>query len=265
MTERRRRMIEALQLRGLAERPHERYVRAVRPLAPHVNNSPDQLTEAELRQSFLHLKNVRKYSRRATTMALCGLKVFVEHTRKRAWTTLTFVRPSRERKLPVILSLKAGREIFRHVRWLPDRPCLTTIDACGWRLQEGTPLRVTALDRARRRMHGRHGKGGQDRYVPRPQRRLELRRHCGVTHRNALRMFPAPGRGRIPAPTATKPMPQSRLQEAFREALKASGVTNLAGVPTRRHAWATHLLDAGVNRRLMQASRGHNSPTTPAV
>ena len=265
MTERRRRMSEALQLRGLSERPHERDVRAGRHLAPHVSKSPEQITEAELRQSFLPRKNGRQYSRRATPMALGGIQFVVAQTLQRAWTTRTCVRPSRERKLPVILRLKAGRELFRHVRLLPSRPCLPTMDSCGLRLQEGTPLRVTASESSRLRLHGRHGKGGKARYVPRPQRPLALRRHCGVTPRQPRLLFPAPGRGRSHAPTAPKPMPKSRLPEACREALKASGVHQLAGVHPRRHAWATQRRDAGVNRRRMQEDLGHHSPTTTAV
>jgi integrase/recombinase XerD len=265
MTELRRRMIEDLQLRGLSERTQEMYVRAVRQLTQHFNKSPDQITEEELRQYFLHLKNVRKYSRSATTIALCGIKFFFEHTLKREWTTLTFVRPPREKKLPVILSIQEVREIFRHVRLLPYRTCLTTIYSCGLRLQEGTHLRVTDIDSARMLIHVRHGKGGKDRYVPLPQRTLELLRQYWVTHRNPLLLFPAPGRGRIHAPTATKPMPKSSLQEAFREALKESAVNKLACVHTLRHSWATHLLEAGVNLRLIQEYLGHNSPTTTAV
>ena len=57
-------------------------------------------------------------------------------------------------------------------------------------------------------------------------------------------------------------MPQSSLQGAVREALKQSSIHNQASVPTLRHRWATPLLEAGVNRRLIQASRGHSSPTT---
>ena len=63
MTELRKRMIECLQLRGLAERTQEAYTRAVRQLAAHYHKSPDQITEAELRQYFLFIKNVKHYSR----------------------------------------------------------------------------------------------------------------------------------------------------------------------------------------------------------
>jgi integrase/recombinase XerD len=265
MTELRRRMIEDLQLRGMSERTQEMYVRAVRQLAQHFHTSPDQITEEDLRQYFLHLRNVKKYSRSATTIALCGIKVFFEHTLKRPWTTLTFVRPPREKKLPVILSSEEVRAILRHVRLLRYRAGLTTIYSCGLRLQEGTHLRVPDIDRARRLLHIRHGKGGKDRYVPLPHRTLELLRPYWVTHRHPVLIFPAPGRGGIHAPPATASMPKSSVQGAFREALQESGVNKLACVHTLRHSWATHLLEAGVNLRLIQEYLGHSSPTTTSV
>ncbi len=59
MTELRKRMIECLQLRGLSERTQEAYTRAVRQLAEHYHKSPDLMTEEELRQYFLFIKNVK--------------------------------------------------------------------------------------------------------------------------------------------------------------------------------------------------------------
>ena len=63
MTDLQKRMIESLQLRGMSERTQEAYVRAVRQLAHHYRKSPDLVTEEELRQYFLHIKNVKNYSR----------------------------------------------------------------------------------------------------------------------------------------------------------------------------------------------------------
>ena len=113
MTPLRQRMIEDLQLRGVSERTQEMYVRAVRQLAAHYHQAPDQITEEELRDSFLYLKNIPHDSRSASTIALCGIKFFYEHTRTRDWTTLTFVRPPQEHKLPVILSRDEVRTILQ--------------------------------------------------------------------------------------------------------------------------------------------------------
>ena len=142
MTELRKRMIESLQLRGMSERTQEAYVRAVRQLAQHYKKSPDLISEEELRQYFLYIKNVKKYSRPTTTIALCGIKFFIERTLGRQWTIFELVRPPREKKLPTILSVEEVLEILSLVRLPRYRICLSTIYSCGLRLQEGTLLVV---------------------------------------------------------------------------------------------------------------------------
>ena len=252
MTPLQQRMIEDLQLRGLSERTQEIYVRAVRQLAAHYHKSPARITEEELRDSFLYLKNVKHSSRSASTIALCGIKFFYEHTLKREWSTLTLVRAPREKKLPVILSAEEVRTILAHLKLRRYRACLTTIYACGLRLQEGTHLQVPDIDSARMLVHVRSGKGAKDRYGPLPQRTLELLRQFWKTHRHPVWLFPAPGRGGIDMATAATPMPRNSVQGAFRAALTASGLNKRASVHTLRHSYATYLLEAGVNLRLIQ-------------
>jgi len=258
-------MIECLQLRGLAERTQEAYTRAVRQLAAHYHKSPDQISEAQLRQYFLHLKNVKHYSRPTMTIAICGIRFFYEQTLNRNWAIFGIVRPAPEKKLPVILSLAEVRQILACVRLPRYKVCLTTIYSCGLRLQEGTHLQVADLDSSRMMIHVRHGKGAKDRYVPLPQRTLELLRQYWRTHRNPLLLFPAEGRDHIDLAQATEPMSKSSVQQAFHAALKASGNNKRASVHTLRHSWATHLLEAGVNLRLIQEWLGHSSPATTSV
>ena len=157
----RQRMLEDLQLRGLSARTQECYTRAVRQLAEHYRKSPDQISEEELREYFLHLKQVKKYSRSACTIALCGIKFFYEHTVHRDWPTIELVRPPQEHKLPVILSLEEVRRVLGLVRLQRHRVCLSTIYSCGLRLQEGTTLRVADIDSARALVHVHLGKGGK--------------------------------------------------------------------------------------------------------
>ncbi len=259
MTELRKRMIECLQLRGLSERTQEAYTRAVRQLSEHYHKSPDQITEEELRQYFLFIKNVKQYARGSSTIAICGIKFFYERTLNRQWTTLGLVRAAPEKKLPVILSRGEVRQILGGVRLPRYRICLSTIYSCGLRLQEGTNLRVADIDSARMMIHVRHGK------VPLPERTLQLLRQYWKQHRNSVLLFPAEGRDHIKLSQATEPMSKSSLQKAFRAALKASANNKRASVHTLRHSWATHLLEAGVNLRLIQEWLGHSSPATTSV
>ena len=112
----RQRMIQDMQLRGFSARTQECYVAAVRQLAEHYHTRPDQLTEEHLRQYFLYLANEKKVARATATIALCGIKFFYERTLERHWTTLEFIRPAREKKLPVVLSRDEVRRILHQVR-----------------------------------------------------------------------------------------------------------------------------------------------------
>jgi len=89
------RFTEDMQLHGMSERTIEMYVRAVRLLSQHYNKSPDKINDEELRQYFLYNKNKRQWSRTASTIALCGIKLFYTMTLKRDWTTFKFVRPEK--------------------------------------------------------------------------------------------------------------------------------------------------------------------------
>jgi site-specific recombinase XerD len=249
MTELRKRMIETLQLRGLSERTQEAYVRAVRQLTDHYHKSPDLITEEELRQYFLHIKNVKKYSRASSTIAICGMKFFYEKTLGREFTTFKLVRAQREKKLPVILSVEEVLTILGRVRLPRYRVCLSTIYSWGLRLQEGTHVGVRDIDSARGMLHVRHGKGGKDRYVPLPERTLELLREYWVTHRNPVSMFPSEGKDHIALKESTEPMHKSTVQDAIRAAFIETKINKAASVHTLRHSWATHLHEAGVNHR----------------
>ena len=259
MTALRQKMIENMQLHGFAERTQKSYMQAVRQLAEFYNKPPDQLSEEELRQYFLYLKNVKKVSRSTITLALCGIKFFYERTMQQQWATLALVRPQREKKLPVVLSVGEVRQILARVRRWRYRVCLSTIYACGLRLQEGLHLQISHIDGGRQLLHVCHGKGGKDRYVPLPQPVLELLRQYWGTHRDPVWIFPSTHQ------TVRGPMDASGLQRAFHAALLDSGVQKLASVHTLRHSYATHLLEAGLNLRLIQVYLGHASPNTTAI
>jgi len=255
-------MIEDMQLRGLSKKTQESYLRSVRQLAEHYHKAPDQISEEELRQYFLYLKNVRKVSHSSCTVALCGIKFFYERTLRREWPTLELVRSPREKKLPVVLSVEEVGQILGCVRRMKYRVCLGTLYSCGLRLKEGLHLQVGDIDSDRLQIHVRHGKGGKDRYVPLPERTLKMLRQYWVTHRHPEWLFPASNyRGWM----ATEPMNPSGVQKAFRAACKESGIQKHATVHTLRHSWATHMLEAGVNLRVIQAYLGHSSPNTTAI
>ena len=266
MTPLRQRMMEDMQLRGFSARTQECYVAAVRQLAEHYHRSPHLLAEQDLRQYFLFLANEKKVARATATIALCGIKFFYEQTLGQHWTTLQLFRPAREKKLPVVLSRDEVRRILAEVRIPVYHACLTATYACGLRLLEGAHLQVPDVDGGRMLLHI-HGKGKKDRYVPLPQPTLEMLRAHWRTHRSPLWLFPAPTRHGLKHSLTHDggPVTRSSLQSAFRRALKRTGIAKRAHVHTLRHSYATHLLEAGVNLRIIQENLGHGSARTTQI
>jgi integrase len=267
MTILRERMLQDMQLRGFSERTQECYLRSVRLLAQHFHKPPDQITEEELRKYFLYVKNVKKWKRATVTISICGIKFFYTQTLKRQWATFDLVRPKRERRLPVILTREEIQRILKCVRFPIYRVCLLTIYSCGLRLTEGATLKVSDIDSQRMVIHVEQGKGGKDRYVPLPRRTLMELRDWYKTHRNPNWLFPAAGRpGKHDEFSwAIRPTPITNVQDAFRDALRKSGIKKRASVRTLRHSYATHLVELGVNLRLIQEYLGHMSPKTTAI
>jgi len=258
------RMIQDMQLRGFSPRTQQSYARAVRKLADHCHKSPDLVTDEELRQYFLYRTNVSRWSRVACTIALCGVKFFYEQTLRRDWTTVGLAKPKRVKSLPTVLSREEVRRALACVHMFRHRVCLATIYSCGLRLGEGRTLQVPDVDSARMFLHI-HGKGNKDRYVPLPTRTLQLLRELWKTHRHAQWLFPAPGRSGRGEATAATPLPVASVQIAFKEALAKARVHKRASGHPLRHSYATHLLEQGVDLRIIQQILGHATPQTTMV
>lgn len=272
MSELRQRMVEEMQLRRYAEKTQAAYVQWVSEVARYYHKSPDQLSREEVRSWFVYLTNERKLSRSSVTTALSALKFFYEGVLGREWAEFKLVRPRAEKKLPrpvgTRLSVEEVQRLLRCVEMPRYRVCLSVLYSCGLRLQEGVRLRVPQIDSNRMMLHIQGGKGNKDRAqwapVPLPQATLELLRTYWATHRHPVWVFPAT----IPqgwTPPQSQPMDESGVQKAFKAACQRSGIQKAATPHTLRHSYATHLLEAGVNLRLIQSYLGHASLSTTAI
>lgn len=140
MTPLREKMLADLQLRGLATKTQDAYIRAVRQLADHYHKAPDQISEEELRNYFLYLKNEKQASRSSQTIALCGIKFFYEQTLRRDWYLFELVRVPKAQTLPTVLGQDEVYRLLAQLQRPVYRTCLTTIYACGLRLGEAVRL-----------------------------------------------------------------------------------------------------------------------------
>jgi integrase/recombinase XerD len=259
-------MIAALPLSGKAERTQQAYVRAVYLLAQFYHKSPDRLTEQELQHYVLHRKNVDGLAPASLRLCYSGIRFFSQHVLQRDWHTLTLMRAPTAHRLPAVLSVEEVRRLLASATPFHNQVYFTTVYSLGLRLHEALSLQVSAIDGPRLLVHIHRGKGAKDRYVPLPAATLALLRTYWKTHRNRTWLFPATGRDQQQSPTATSPLSRTSVQGAFRTATQRAGITQRGvAIHTLRHSYATHLLAAGVNPRLIQRYLGHTQLATTMV
>jgi integrase/recombinase XerD len=254
-----------LQLAGMSAGTQEAYIRIVRQLAEHFKTSPDQLSEAQLRDYLLFLKNDKRFAASTLRLAYCGVKFFYTHTAPRDWRILKSLRIPKQRTLPDVLSIAEVQRLIEAMRRPQYKAYFWTVYSLGLRRQEGLQLKVADIDSERMMVHVRCGKGAKDRYVPLPVKTLAVLRSYWATHRNPVWLFPTRGGKHRPAATAASPMTRDSVQNALRRAVQDLQPRKSIHLHTLRHSYATHLLEAGVSLRLIQQFLGHRSLQTTFV
>ncbi len=243
----RQRMTEDLKVRNRSPRTIKTYIGQVAKFAWHFRKSPELLGPEEIRQYQVYLVNERKVSWSHFNQAVCALRFLYRHTLSRDWAVTHIPFPRQPRKLPVVLFLEA-------IKKLKYRAILMTAYAAGLRLSEVTQLQVSDIDSQRMMIRVRQGKGQKDRYVMLSPTLLALMRSYWRSERPQTWLFP----GRTP----NLPLEASSVQRACRQAGLDAGLTKRVSVRMLRHCFATHLLEAGTNVRVIQTLLGHRSLTT---
>jgi integrase/recombinase XerD len=258
MTALRQRMLQDLQLAGLSERTQYLYTRAIRLLAERFDTPPDRLSEDQVRDFFLHLKNDKKYSSSALGVAYSAVKFFYSHTSPREWPTLERIHVPSERRLPDVLSVDEVRRLIAAVRTPHNRAFLWTVYSMGLRLEEALRLQVGDIDSARMMVHVHRGKGAKDRFVPLPSHTLKVLRQYWTTHRHPVWVFPAKDQDGQRTAAADGPMKRICVQKAMRRVVRELKIQKRISIHSLRHSYATHLLEAGVSLRMIQQYLGHS-------
>jgi site-specific recombinase XerD len=258
--------MRALQLAGKGARTQQAYTRSVRKLLEFFDKSPELISETELQDYFLHRRNIDEWSPNTMRIAHAGIRFFFTHVLERDWRTFDYLGAQKEFRLPTVLSREEVRRVLSCVYTFHNRVYLSTVYACGLRLQEALHLETSDIDSDRMMLHVHRGKGARDRYVPLPVRALPMLRAYWKTHRHPRLLFPALGRNGKNAAKSQYPMAISSVQGAMKNAVREAGIHKKSvRIHTLRHSYATHLLEEGVNLRVIQRYLGHASIETTMI
>ena len=258
-------MEDDLHLAGMSQRTIHGYLRSVRQLADYCKKSPDKISEDQLRQFFLHLKNERCFAYGSMRVAYSGIKFFYTRTCKRSWQTLATMKLQGGKTLPEVLTIKQVHRIIDACRTGRMAVYFWTVYSMGLRLEEGLNLQVGDVDAGRGLVHIHRGKGAKDRYVPLPTSTLQQLRGYWATHRHKRLLFPAEGRNHRETSHAKTSMSPTAVQGAMKLITRKIDFGKKVSIHTLRHSYATHLLEAGVSLRVIQQYLGHSSLQTTLV
>jgi site-specific recombinase XerD len=261
----RKRMHDDLQLAGLREGTQKVYLRTIRQLAAHFHQAPDRLSEEQVREYLLYLKNGKLLAPSSLNVAACAIKFFYSHTAPGDWRTLQDLRIPQSKTLPDVLSINEMHQLIDAVHRPHIQIFFWTVYSLGLRVDEALHLQVGDIDSQRMLVHVHLGKGAKDRYVPMPRRTLDLLRKHWLTHRDPRWLFPACKSSSSPVVPAARPMEPKNFQAAMRRVVQELRFRKTITIHTLRHSYATHLLEAGLNLRLIQQYLGHSSLRTTMV
>jgi len=248
----RTKMVEEMRLRNFSSRTEQSYVSAMVGLVKYYHQSPDQLTQEQIRSYLLHLKE-RGLSPSSRNVAISGMKFFYHQIL--GWNERDLFIPPRKRTwvLPEVLSPTEVERLLQAPVKLRDRCLLMTAYATGLRVSELVRLKVSDIDSSRMMVRVEQGKGRKDRYTILSQRLLSELRTYWKEHRSPTWLFPnAKG----------NPISIDYAQRIYNLAKQKAQIHKGKGIHTVRHCFATHLLEAGVDLRTIQTLLGHNSLTS---
>ena len=250
----RRRMTEDMMVRNLAPTTQQSYLYAVAKFSRHFGRSPDCLGVEDVRAYQVHLAS-KQQSWSHINQVACALRFFYGVTLGQGQTADRIVRAREPQKLPVVLSAEEIVRFLEVVPGLRNRVALTTAYGTGLRVSEVARLETSTIDSSRMLIRVDHGKGGKDRFVMLSAQLLPILR----TWRMAR-----PGRWLFPGREARTPVSVATLQEACRVAARRAALSKPVTVHTLRHSFATHLLEAGTDIRIIQVLLGHAQLATTA-
>jgi site-specific recombinase XerD len=243
-------MDQGMVLRGMSVRTRQSYLAAVAAMAKYYRRSPDQIGEEEVQRYLLYLIEERKLAWSSCNIAVNALKFCYHVTLKHPQAQFEIPRARQPQKLPQIL---AREEVARLIELTPNpkhRVMLMTTYGAGLRVSELCHLKVGDIDSARMTIRVEQGKGAKDRYTLLSPRLLrELRRYWSL-HRPKEWLFCATREVDQPISTTT-------AQKIFYAAKRRAGIGKDCGIHGLRHAFATHLLEAGVDIHTIQRLMGH--------
>ena len=258
----RERFIEDMNVRRLSLATQRNYVRDVARFAGWLGRPPDLATDEDLRR-FQVEQSETGVGAPAMNTAVSALRFFYTHTLGRPDLTRNLHRVKHPRALPTVLSREEVTRMLDATTSIKHQAILSVAYGAGLRASEVTRLKVRDIDSERMLLRVECGKGGRHRNAMLARDLLLLLREWWKVGRKQGVMHP--DGWLFPGQHYLKPICYRQVHRIAAEAAHAAGITKRVGPHTLRHSFATHLLEDGVDVRIIQVLLGHAQLTTTTL
>ena len=251
-------MIREMQIRNYSPRSIKTYVSLLSNLAKFYNLSPDQITVDQFKDFLQHRITIDKVSTSSINQTIGAFKILHVDVLDHDWEQIKIKRPRREMKLPVVLSTGEVASMIAATKNVKHRALLALAYSSGVRREELRTLKPENIDPERMRVHVVQGKGKKARYTLLSQKALDLLRIYYRFEKPTCFLFET-------SLKKGKSLAVETINQIAKNAARKAGVKKKISFHTLRHSFATHLLEKGVNLRIIQQFLGHNSLKTTSV
>jgi len=250
----RQRLIEDMMVRGFSEKTRRYYIRIVAGFAAFLGRSPGTATAEDVRRFRVH-QSALGMRAPAMNSTVAALRFFFTHTLDRPDLARKLIRIPYPRKLPTVLAPDEMARLLTATTCLKHRAALGVAYGAGLRVAEVASLKVGDIDSERMLIRVERGKGGRYRHAMLSADLLALLRAWWQEGRRQGMMLP--GGWLFPGQNPAKPISTRQLGRVVEEAARTAGITKRVSPHTLRHSFATHLLEDGVDIRVIQVLLGH--------
>ena len=250
------RMIEDMTARRYKEKVQKDYARHVGRFTAFLGRSPDTATAEEVR---LFQVNLAKQNIGVPTInsAIAALRFFFNVTLERPELVRNLTTVHKPRRAPVVLNQEEMVRLIEAAPGLKYKAAFGVAYGAGLRVSEVVALKVSDIDSQRMTLRIEQGKGQRDRYVMLSPQLLEWLRDWWRAARPQGWLFP----GMDPI----NPMTERHFGRVVSAAARQAGIAKRVSPHTLRHSFATHLLEQGVDIRVIQVLLGHAKLETTAL
>ena len=253
----REQMLRYMQLKNYSKRTINCYLSCISCMSRYYKKTPEVISADEVKEYLYYLIESRKTSVSIINQIISAYKLLMTGVLEREWSPIKIPRPRKDKKLPVVLSKEEIYNILNNARNLKHKTIIAVTYSSGLRLDEVRQIKLMDIDSSRMQIRVSNGKGNKGRYTILSKQILELLREYWIEYRPKVYLFEGFKKG--------EPISISTLQAVFYQRMKAAGIHKHASFHTLRHSFATHLLEQGVNLRVIQELLGHTSIKTTSI